>query len=411
MNNIEITRFINVLLKKEELSVAEKQDVLFNNDVMDFIVNRLNNNSFYKIMNLLGNPKEFIEQRLLLEDNAIENIKSIDKKIGLDIVAQKYFGDFANNVLYSIETVLGRIDSKEEFKNNFSGDVISFLRYLYKAFKNENCITDIEELVFRIKLYQEEFMEDNSIKEFVEKLFLLTKKDFLKEIEDNLKSNRMLDDITPNIIKSKEGKELEFYTLQAQSHKQREFCLLIRTNSIQEYMFLENACDRFRNDLLKRKYLSYSLVNGESYSGFCQKHRIVFGYFDLGSNHLMSANTHDGQTNQYTLKENFYVMKQQYFGLREFFDKTAGYNEIVLSNSDVLMPNCIVIYDSQPSEEIINIASCMNIPIVFLDPQYYKEHEAINPIPVDEKMKDWYRHDDFLDYNLSHVVKYDIQNV
>ena len=410
MENIELKRFINVLLKKEELNDVEKQDVLFNSDVMDYIVNRLNNRSFYKIMSLLGNPKEFIEQRLLLEDNAIKNIENIDKKVSLDIIAQKYFGDYANNILFSIEAILGRIDTKGEFRSNFSNEIINFLRYLYNSLKNGNNLTDIRELVDKIDLFQSEFKEDN-IMEFIEKLFLLTQKDFSKEIEDSLNSNRMLENIDPSIVKDKDGREVEFYTLQAQTNEQKDFCILVRTNSIEEYMFSEDACDKFRDNLSNRRYLSYSLVNDECYSGFCQKHRIMFGYFGFGSNYLMSANTHDGQTNQYTLKDNFFVMKQQYLSLNDFFNKTVKYNEIVLSNSEVLMPSCIIVNETVPDDEVVTIASCMNIPIVYLDPQYYKEHEAIDPIPVDEKMRDWYRHDDYLDYSLADIVKYDLQNV
>ena len=176
MENIELKRFINVLLKKEELNDVEKQDVLFNSDVMDYIVNRLNNSSFYKIMSLLGNPKEFIEQRLLLEDNAIKNIENIDKKVALDIVAQKYFGDYANNILFSIEAILGRIDTKEEFRSNFSNEIINFLRYLYNSLKNDNNLTDIREFVDRINLFQCEFKEDN-IMEFIEKINQFGKKE------------------------------------------------------------------------------------------------------------------------------------------------------------------------------------------------------------------------------------------
>lgn len=130
----------------------------------------------------------------------------------------------------------------------------------------------------------------------------------------------------------------------------------------------------------------------------------------MGNNSLMSANTHDGQTNQYTIKDKFYIIKQQYLGINEFISKTDKYNELVLNNNEPLMPSCIMISEPIPSEEIIDIALNMSLPIIYMDPQYYKKHEPTNPVTEQERMNNWYRHDNYLDYSLSSIVKYNVQN-
>ena len=58
---IKIIRSIDKLLNKDTLTGTEKQDVLLNNDLMDYIVTRTNSKSFNKIMHLLENPVEYIE--------------------------------------------------------------------------------------------------------------------------------------------------------------------------------------------------------------------------------------------------------------------------------------------------------------------------------------------------------------
>lgn len=90
--------------------------------------------------------------------------------------------------------------------------------------------------------------------------------------------------------------------------------------------------------------------------------------------------------------------------------KTDGYNEIVLKNNEPLIPSCIIINEDIPSEEIINIAANMNLPIGYMDPKYYKKHNPTNPVTEHERMNNWYRHDNYLDYSLSSIVKTNVQN-
>lgn len=411
MESIEIIRYINKLLTKSSLTEFEKQDVILNNELMDYIVSKTNSKTFNVIINLLGNPNEYIEQRNTFEKNAISNINNIDINERKDVIAQIYFGDYATNFLFTIETILERIGSNDNFKNNFDDNIINFLRNLQVFFKNKDDINDLDDFIRTLDLYQEELkITNNTIATLVDKMFLLAQKDFLKEIESNLNTSKIFEGINPNIIKSKSGQNVQLYTLQNQTDAQQAFYLLTRTNYVQKYMTQENACEEYLKDISQKNYLSYSLINAERYSGFVSKSRVTFGYFSVGNNSLMSANTHDGQTNQYTLKDNFYVIKQQYLGLNEFMSKTDGYNEIVLKNNEPLMPSCIIINEPVPSEEIVNIAANMNLPIMYMDPQYYKKHEPTNPVTEQERMNNWYRHDNYLDYNLSTIVKTNVQN-
>ena len=411
MEEIYIIRSIEKILTKDSLTEFEKQEVLLNNDVMDYIITRTNSKTFSIIINLLGNPIEYIEQRNALEKNAIRNINNIDISQAKDVISQIYFGDYATNILLTIETILERIDSNNSFKNNLDNNIIIFLRNLQSFLKNKDNIISIDDFVRKIDLYQEELkLTNNTIATLIEKMFLLAQKDFAKEIEINLNAIKIFEGINPNIIKNKYGQDVQLYTLQNQTECQQKFYLLTRTNTIKEYMSQENACEEYLKDKSQRDYLSYSLINAERYSGFASKYRITFGYFTMGNNSIMSANTHDGQTKQYTLKENFYVIKQQYLGLNEFISKTDSYNEIVLKNDKILIPNCIIVNEASPSEKIINIAANMNLPIIYMNPQYYKKHEPINPVSAQEKIDNWYRHDNYLDYSLSSITKTNIQN-
>lgn len=411
MEIIEIKRHINKLLTKSTLTKFEKQELLLNNDIMDYIIANTNSETFNVLMNLLGRPKEYLEQRKEFEQNAISNINNFDITQRKDVISQIYFGDYATNLLFTVETILERIDSNNNFKNNFDENIINFLRSLQVFLKNEDDTIDLDDFIRAIDLFQEKLkLTNNTIATLVEKMFLLTQQDFFKEIESNLNASNIFGGINPDIIKSKSGQNVQLYTLQNQTDCQQTFYLLTRTNDMQKYMTQENAREEYLKYFSQKAYLSYSLINAERYSGFDSKHRVTFGYFRIGNNSLMSANTHDGQTNQYTLKDNFYVIKQQYLGLNEFMSKTDDYNEIVLKNNEPLIPSCIIINEPVPSEEIISIAANMNLPIVYMDPQYYKKHIPTNPVTDNERMNNWYRHDNYLDYSLSSIVKNNIQN-
>ena len=408
---IKIIRSIDKLLNKDTLTGTEKQDVLLNNDLMDYIVTRTNSKSFNKIMHLLENPVEYIEQRNTLEKNAIDKINSIDVSKRKDVISQIYLGDYALNSLFTVETILERIDSNDNFKNNFDNNIINFLRDLQYFFKDEDDTVDLENFISEVSSYQEKIKStNNTVGTLIEKMFLLAQKDFSKEIEASLNASKIFEGINPDIIKSKSGQDVQLYTLQKQTEHQEDFYLLTRTNDIEKCMTQENAREEYLKDKARSDYLSYSLINAERYSGFSSKHRINFGYFSTGNNSLMSANTHDGQTNQYMLKDNFYVMKQEYLGINEFISKTDSYNEIVLKNDNPLIPDCIMIDEAIPSEEIMDVAANMKLPIVYMDPKYYKQHQPINPVGQREIVNDWYKHGEYLDYNLSSITKNNTQS-
>lgn len=238
------------MLTKCTLTEFEKQEVLLNNDIIDYIITKTNSKTFNKIMTILGNPNKYMQQRDTLEKSSIINIKNIDNNQRKDVISQIYFGDYANNFLFTIETILERIDSNNNFKNNFDDNIINVLRYLQVFFKNEEDIIELNEFIRMINLYQEELgLTNNTITGLVDKMFLLAQKDFFKEIESNLTTSKIFEGINPYLIKSKSNQDVQLYTLQNQTDYQKKFYLLTRTTNMRKYMIQENACEEYLKDI------------------------------------------------------------------------------------------------------------------------------------------------------------------
>ena len=214
MENVQIIRYISGLLNKSELTESEEKEVLINAEVMGYIITKTNSKTFNIIMNLLGNPNEYIEQRKLLEQNAINNIANVDITQRKDVISQIYFGDYATNFVLTIETILERIDSNSNFKSNFDDNIINFLRNL-QTFLRKDDIVDFTDFIKKIDLFQEEAR--NTVATLVEKMFLLAQKDFLDEVKTSLNASNIFEGITPSIMKSKSGKSVQLYSLQNQT--------------------------------------------------------------------------------------------------------------------------------------------------------------------------------------------------
>ena len=171
----------------------------------------------------------------------------------------------------------------------------------------------------------------------------------------------------------------------------------------------EGAMDEYKRQMQLRKYLSYSLNNEEIYNGYASKGRVTFGYKHILNNSLMSANTRDGQTNQYTLEDDEYIMRQQYMDLDLFFKNTDKYNELVIKNETILLPDYIVCND-YPTDEIIDIASNIGIDIIYMSPTYYKQHME-NEDYNDKVYNQWYSNPDLLEYDFGLIAQNSIKQI
>ena len=207
------------------------------------------------------------------------------------------------------------------------------------------------------------------------------------------------------------GRCAKYYKLQCQTENQKQFYLLTRTNKIEDYMLKDNEKKEYIKAFENKKYLSYSLIDNHIYDSFSSKDRIIFCYDDIKNNYIMSSNTHDGQTNQYALKDNFYVIKQQYLSLKDFLIKTDKYNEIVLKNDIPILPSYIISNTEIPSRKIIEVSINMNIPIIYLDPNYYDIHIPVNPVSNEEKSTNWYNHFNYLEYDLLKLCNFKKNNI
>lgn len=405
--NIEVIRKVNKLLIIEDLDEKEINDIL-SDDVIIYIITKTNAKTFEKIMNILNYPDKLIQQRKDIENDLLNDINNVNKNYVQDLISQIYFKDYAKNTLLNIETIIETINSKKDLKEMINDNILKLLnnlKYFFSRNINELNNYDLNDLI----LILNELRSQNKLY-IIDKLFSLVQKSFYLEMKNSLNKSKILNGINYEEI-NLNGRCAKYYKLQCQTENQKQFYLLTRTNKIEDYMLKDNAKKEYIKAFENKKYLSYSLIDNHIYDSFSSKDRIIFGYDDIKNNYIMSSNTHDGQTNQYALKDNFYVIKQQYLSLKDFLIKTDKYNEIVLKNDIPILPSYIISNTEIPSRKIIEVSINMNIPIIYLDPNYYDIHIPVNPVSNEEKSTNWYNHFNYLEYDLLKLCNFKKNNI
>lgn len=287
---------------------------MINDDLIEFIISQTYYSAFYKITNLLHNPEELIKRRIELENQVIENINSIeDLTKRKEVFVQIYFGYSSVNTLYNIETILERVDSNNEFKELVVDNNIRILNEIKDFLENTNLSDEIDSYIDLFKVY-------GNLSELLDKLFNLAKNTFFEEVKSAVNKSDIIRNIEPTKIRTKYDKLVNYYLLEGQTENQRNICMLTRTMDIRTYMRKENTISEYQKDMQRFDYLSFSLNNDEIYQAFCSKSedRINLGYDLITDNTFLSANTRDGNTNQFTLYDGGYVLRQQYFGLKAY---------------------------------------------------------------------------------------------
>lgn len=405
--NIEIIRKVNKLLIIEDLDEKEINDIL-SDDVIIYIITKTNAKTFEKIMRMLNYPDKLIQQRKDIENDLLNDINNVNKNYVQDLISQIYFKDYAKNTLLNIETIIETINSKKDLKEMINDNILKLLnnlKYFFSLNINELNNYDLNNLI----LILNELRSQNKLY-IIDKLFSLVQKSFYLEMKNSFNKSKILNGINYEEI-NLNGRCAKYYKLQCQTENQKQFYLLTRTNKIEDYMLKDNAKKEYIKAFENKKYLSYSLIDNHIYDSFSSKDRIIFGYDDIKNNYIMSSNTHDGQTNQYALKDNFYVIKQQYLSLKDFLIKTDKYNEIVLKNDIPILPSYIISNTEIPSRKIIEVSINMNIPIIYLDPNYYDIHIPVNPVSNEEKSTNWYNHFNYLEYDLLKLCNFKKNNI
>ena len=405
--NIEIIRKVNKLLIIEDLDEKEINDIL-SDDVIIYIITKTNAKKYEKIMNILNYPDKLIQQRKDIENDLLNDINNVNKSYVQDLISQIYFKDYAKNTLLNIETIIETINSKKDLKEMINDNILKLLnnlKYFFSLNINELNNYDLNDLI----LILNELRSQNKL-DIIDKLFSLVQKSFYLEMKNSFNKSKILNGINYEEI-NLNGRCAKYYKLQCQTENQKQFYLLTRTNKIEDYMLKDNAKKEYIKAFENKKYLSYSLIDNHIYDSFSSKDRIIFGYDDIKNNYIMSSNTHDGQTNQYALKDNFYVIKQQYLSLKDFLIKTDKYNEIVLKNDIPILPSYIISNTEIPSRKIIEVSINMNIPIIYLDPNYYDIHIPVNPVSNEEKSTSWYNHFNYLEYDLLKLCNFKKNNI
>lgn len=401
MYSIETKRAYFTLTRTDILSNEQIEEIINNDELVDYIMTQSNNKTFKSIMEKLNYPTDIINERNNLTEKSLKNINRIeDINKRKEMIFELLLNDSALNIRLYIETIFERAYGNIEFKKAIDPETLTYLAKIHTFIVSENTNNEqVEDFI--------DFLKSNqSLTDLISKTFEFTKRDFERELRDKMEAVNITDGINANIIEH-EGTPVEYYHLEGQTEAQRDFVLLTRTAYLEDFLLRENAMDELTRKTKSYKYLSYSLIRAEIFKSFSAKNRIRFGYTRIPTDMLLSANTYDGQTNQYTIpSDDFYIQKQQYLNVDEFLETTDSYNEIVLKTDEELKPSFIVVQDDEEiTDEIIQVAANLNIPILFLDGAYYKKHIAVNEVPEKVRMETWFKHEQTLPINLNELSR------
>ena len=72
--------------------------------------------------------------------------------------------------------------------------------------------------------------------------------------------------------------------------------------------------------------------------------------------------------------------------------RTGSYNEVVFDNPETILPSVIISPSAEPDEKTIQIASALNIPILYIDESCYEQYPRVERNTDSE----WYSYEAFL---------------
>lgn len=366
---------------KEELLI-EIQKYLQNKDNAEDFAFNADNYAFYIISKKLklNNLKRLREKR----NEEILNKYALHNPLMVKVAfCYKYFKDNSNNVNLTISSILDRIKFSDTYKKFCSG--------CEKILKNLKKYLDTNSFSYLLKLNNA--FNNFDINKIIIKLTNEANNQFYNELKYSL-SKDFLKNIKPELLYSKNGEKVEFYTIEKQTQSQQTFNILFKTIDYQDCFYTNNATQCYLEREKVAKYSSFSLINQTNkLNGLGIYRRIILGFNNLGKSNIISCNTHDGYVNQATIEKNKFVRKQQYLPIDKFLKQTGVYNEIVFTNSHTIKPSFILSLSNEPNENLIEVASGFNLPIVYINTAVYR-YKKTN----DDKKQDFYKYQAFFKY-------------
>jgi len=365
--------------KNMRLNSLENLRVLLQDkDNLEFFIRNADNFAFRSLVDDLSLSEEIVDKREALETDVVNNYEKHSLKSVQEAISDLLFHNNSNNVILTIQTLKERADNIEEFNSyydeyrEFFDKVTAFLNLKEGDVNQEQLGLLIQDL----SSYKSKLSNKKQVFDVVQDLYKKAETDFTSELSTKIKSSgeRIFEGIAPEEIELPDGRKVQYYKMQNQTENQRKFNILARSSSVFDYMTEDGARDRYQEEVSKYDYFSYSIFNESLHNSFVRK-RIRFGFFDLGQGELLSSNTYDGQTNQYTVVKGKHNFEQQLLPIDEFTSQTNSnsYNEVVFNNPETIIPSVIITSSEIPTEEELKVASAFNIPLIFIDDRCYEK--------------------------------------
>ena len=350
--------------------------------VSEIIIKRTSNLMFRILTRDIPLSEEIVTKRRHLESEIIKDYQNQNLDKVKEAMADILFGDNAKNGLLDIKTLRDRAELDPEFKKEYQKYQKLFDLYEKLYNLDANCPKDevlevLEQIVTEMNSLG---IKKEDIPKVVDGLLNQARSASYEEIAQRVNGSDILQGVQPQVVKTKDGKEVNFYVLKKQGQNQQNFTLITRSTNSFDYVREDSSMQTYVENAARKNYYSYSLISdsriGNSFS--TSNGRVMLGYSKTGQGELLSCNTRDGQTNQWEISNDILVLQQDYLTVDELLKRTGAkdYNEIVITQPETMKPTMVICGGPEPTEREIAVASALGIPLVYIDREYYSEMEA-----------------------------------
>ncbi|MBQ3047943.1 MAG: hypothetical protein IJD48_02890, partial [Clostridia bacterium] len=326
-------------------------------------------------------PESVVQKRESLESFVINNYENENFESVKQAVCDLLLHTSSNVAISKITTLRERAETCEEF-NSVYGQYAEFFDKMvwFLSQKGDFASQEVCEMLEEIYQYKNVFnVNGKQVCDIIEELYEKAETAFVSDLSQATKESggKIFEGLEPEEIALSGDEKVDFYKVQNQTDNQRSFQILSRSTSVFPYMTQDGAKEKYQEEVSKFDYYSYSLFDESHLKSFSGKHRIRFGFFDVPKiqTEIVSCSVYDGQTNQFLIERGKPVVWQQLMSLNDFMSQTGSYNEIVLTNPEMILPSVLITSSETPSEEEIKVAKAFNIPLVFIDGSSYKRNE------------------------------------
>ncbi len=400
-------------LEYDPEKVKRMRQILSTPEGVDYLITYLSAEKFYDFCEKFDVPAKVIQARQKLERFVVLDKDETNIEVIKESLAGLIFRCQPEDSLLLIGSIKERANYLPEFAKMIGKyeELFEKTEILFKMTnenvdwnKAEECISYILDFEEKLKSSGKNIFTSLKSMERVAKEGL--KRDIQKEVGDSV--GKITKGITPETIEV-QGVKVPLYRIQNQTKNQRDFAILARTSSVDQQPQPGQSLEEFYAGIVSGKdYLSYSLFNEHLVKGYNGTYSITFGYAELPDVSLISANTHDGQTNAWPITEDFHVMRQEYLPVQEFLDKTAvdHYNELVFSNPEKFLPKYIIVSEKdlasgEKMKIIAEISAKFNLPLILIDTKSYANTCKNGKYSSEGYWSQGYTHSSTLKYNLT----------